>query len=292
VTRSDDGRSFPVGSEPPQIGWGAAKIPFRNFFEEHAFRSEMRFLIILSLLVLPMGTASAQEQVLRPPCRTIPVPQFPSNDGSSVSMWRERELRAVSWVPANCLTWRGRTRLAGALAGTFTFAGGMDRLLNRLGAFSDYKLISYRSHMGDLRPLVHEAGLMRSSSPSVGADLVAKDFVQGRIYGYFQIDSAGRRTTYQMTILERSASRIALGIENTSPISFAFVSLFDPGALQSVLFLERIGPDRWHYYHAIRAGDGASVLALSDSAAYSYRLRAIFNYVASTGQVLEQATPR
>lgn len=146
--------------------------------------------------------------------------------------------------------------------------------------------------MGDQKPLVHGAGLLRTAPSSVGSDLVAKDFVQGRVYGYFQIDSAGRRTNYQMTVRERNASRIALANENTSTIRVAFISLFDPGALQSVIFLQRSSPDRWHYYQAIRAGDGASVLTLGDTAAYANRLGGIFNYVASTGQVLEQAIRR
>lgn len=241
-------------------------------------------------MVMVIGTASAQERALQPPCGKAPVPQFPSTAGSKVNVWREKELRAVSWMPDACLAWSGQTQLAGALAGTFTLAGGMDRVLDRLGAFSNYKLISYQSHTGEQKPLVREAGLLATASLPVGSNLTAKDFVPGRTYGYFQIDSAERRTNYQLTIRERSASRVAVALENTSTIRFAFVPLFEPGALQSVIFLERSSPDRWHYYQAIRASDGAYMLALGNTAAYINRLSAFFNYVANIeGQVLEQA---
>ena len=269
----------------------AAKADLGTSLKKKRF-TVVRGLLAFSLIVMVIGTASAQEQALQPPCGKAPVPQFPSTDGSTVSIWQEKELRTVSWMPDACLAWSGRTRLAGALAGTFTFAGGVDRLLDRLGAFSNYKLIPYQSHSGEQKPLVHEAGLLATASSPFGSNLVAKDFVPGRTYAYFQIDSAGRRTNYQMTIRERSASHVALAIENTSAIRFAFVPLFDPGALQSVIFLERSGPDRWHYYQAIRANDGAYMLALGDTAAYTSRLSAFFNYVASAAQVLEQATRR
>jgi hypothetical protein len=65
-------------------------------------------------------------------------------------------------------------------------------------------------------------------------------------------------------VRERSAHRVVLATENTSAIRLAFLPLFDPGALQSVIFVERRGPDSWRYFQAVRAGDGTSLLALGD----------------------------
>jgi hypothetical protein len=83
-----------------------------------------------------------------------------------------------------------------------------------------------------------------------------------------------------------------LAIENTSSIRFAFLPLFDSSALQSVIFLERRGPDLWQYFQAIRAGEGASLLALSNPGSYINRLTAFYRYVASRPDPREKAKGR
>lgn len=219
-------------------------------------------------LALPLalfGGAATLAQGLRPPCGTAAEPQFPALEESPVpAVWRESELSRLNWTPAACFGWSGRTRLAAAVAGTFTFAGGMDRLLDRMGAFSRFKFIPYWSNAArDWRPLAHEAGLVGAARSSADSDLFAADFVPGRAYAYFQVGAPGR-TTYRLTVRERSAHRVVLATENTSAIRLAFLPLFDPGALQSVIFVERRGPDSWRYFQAVRAGDGTSLLALGD----------------------------
>lgn len=245
----------------------------------------------LALVLLSTGV---QAQGLHPPCGTAAEPQFPAQDGSpAVAVWRESELSRMNWTPAPCLDWHSRTRLAGAVAGAFTSVGGMDPLLDRIGAFSRYGLIRYWSDARhDWRPVAREAGLVGDTRSPADTNLFAASFIPGRVYTYFQVDAEGRRTTYRLTVRERSADRVILAIENVSAIHFAFFPLFDPGALQSVIFLERRGPSSWRYFQAVRATDGVSLVALSDSAAYTNRLTAFYRYVTGSIRSREEANHR
>jgi hypothetical protein len=241
----------------------------------------VRYWLPFFLAALPIGSALSADGGLQPPCGATAEPAFPPvNRDPVVAVWRESELRQADWSPAPCLAWKGTTRLAGAVAGTFTFDGGMDRLLDRIGAFSRYKLIPYWSASRRAwEPLALEAGLVGNvTPPPTRSDLQAADFVPGRAYGYFEVDRTGR-TTYRLTVRERSDDRVVLATENTSPIRVAFLPLFESGALQSMIFLERGGPSLWRYYQAMRAGEGTSVLALSNASSYVNRLTAFYRYV-------------
>ena len=254
----------------------------------------MHRLLPLLLILLPIGAPQAADGGLRPPCDEAAIPAFPAADEPpAVAVWQESELRQTHWSPPDCLRWSGTTRLAGAIAGTFTFTAGMDGLLDRIGAFSHYRLIPYWSNSRRVwEPLTLEAGLVaNATSLPTERDLRAADFVPGRAYAYFEVDRAGR-TTYQLTVRERGPERAVLAIENTSSIRFAFLPLFDSSALQSVIFLERRGPDLWQYFQAMRAGEGASRLALSNPGSYINRLTAFYRYVASRPDPREKAKGR
>ena len=80
--------------------------------------------------------------------------------------------------------------------------------------------------------------------------------------------------------LFRSAERIVLATDNALPIRTWGLRLFDPGALQSVTFLERRGAGLWTYYAIARAGAGASRFASGHGESYVNRLVALFRFIA------------
>jgi hypothetical protein len=82
-------------------------------------------------------------------------------------------------------------------------------------------------------------------------------------------------------VLERSDRRVVVMLQNTSPIALGPLPLFDPGSLQSTIFLERTGPDRWSWYQAVRAATGASLLAAKGAASTVNRMRALWRHVAA-----------
>ena len=60
----------------------------------------------------------------------------------------------------------------------------------------------------------------------------------------------------------------------------AIVTAFEPGALQSAIFLERRGAGMWGYYQVMRATEGASTMAMGKDASYLNRLAALYRHTA------------
>jgi hypothetical protein len=231
--------------------------------------------LLLFLLALPAGSLAADGP--QPPCGSPPLPAFaPPGQPPAVRSWSESELAAAGWQPATCLGWtQGRSRMVAALAAEFTERGPIDSVLARLGAFSAYKTISYWSaSRHSWQKLVDAAGLVEG-----GRDLAPAALVPGRTHHYFEEDRAGR-TTYRLSVLEHSERRAVIEIENSSAISLSLLPLFPPGALQSTMFLERSGADRWAWYHAVHAGEGASLLAANGAASTINRMTALYLYMA------------
>lgn len=233
-------------------------------------------LLALVLLLLAPFRAWAEGAALQPPCGAPPQPAYSASEQApATAVWTETNLRKIGWRPPPCLNWSAdRTRLAAALAGDFRFSGSLDDLLDRLGAFSAYKSIRYWSVSHQRwQELLTDAGRVG------GRDLTAADLVAGSTFDYFENGRSGR-TVYRLKILERTPEHVVLATENVTPIRVALLTAFDPGALQSVTFLDRRGPDRWGYYQVIRAGEGASSVALGSSASYVNRLAALYRYAA------------
>jgi hypothetical protein len=255
-----------------------------------------RLLLLIALLV--SGGFAAEAGSPRPPCGGGPTDPSYARPGTApnVGVWSESDLEAPNGQPAACLGWSGRSRLAVALAGEFAMPGGLDTLLRRIGSFSHYGDIRYWStSRREWQPLVRDAGLLPAAAPSVAQrDLPPERFVAGQTFDYFEVDAAGR-STYRMTVRERGPDRVVLAIENTSPIRLAFVSLFEPRALQTVLFLDHRDGNLWRSFQAIRAADGTSSLALRTTASYVNRLTAFYGYLSGQPASAEEAsrpTPR
>ena len=188
-------------------------------------------------------------------------------------------MQRLGWSPPDCLGWRPeRTKMVAALAGEFTSAEPLDRLLDRFGGFTSYRSIQYWSvTRQQWLPLVTAAGLLGRAPPA--ANLTAADFRPGASYNYFEQDRLGT-TNYLLAVRERSADRVVLVSQNTTPISTFLGTLFEPGALEAAVILDRHGPDRWGCWQATRAGAGAGMLATSSPDSYVNRLSALFGFIA------------
>lgn len=235
-----------------------------------------RFLPAFLMLLLAPLAAQAERPALQPPCGASSQPAAaPSGGAPATAVWSEQALRKTGWTPPTCLNWTaGQTRLAIALAGDFRFDGTVDELLARFGAFSAYKSIRYWSVSAHgWQNLASDAGRVG------GADLAAADLMPGSTFDYFENGRAGR-VVYRLRVLERTRDRAVLASENVTPIRTALLTAFDPGALQSVTFLDRRGPGVWSYYQIVRAGQGASSLALGSEASYVNRAAALYRYMA------------
>lgn len=244
--------------------------------------ARLRLLLGLLLVLVPV-LARADAAPPQPPCGTPPQPAYAASDQPpATAVWTEGGLRKIGWRPPACLNWEAdRTRLVIAVAGDFRISGSLDDLLGRLGAFSGYKSIRYWSATQQhWHELVSDAGRIEGpDGRNIRPDLTAAAFVTGRTFHYFEVNRTGR-TVYRLTVLERTPDRVVLATENVTPIRIAMLTVFEPGALQSVTFLDRRGPGLWSHYQVIRAGAGASAIALGRESSYVNRLAALYRYVA------------
>jgi hypothetical protein len=67
------------------------------------------------------------------------------------------------------------------------------------------------------------------------------------------------------------------------------MTAFEPGALQTVTFVERLGADQWNTYQVTRVGAGASAFVLGYKGSFLNRLEAVRRYLA--GPPADQLPP-
>ena len=233
-------------------------------------------------MLLAPDISDGATAALVPPCGGPPVPAYaPAGQPPTTDVWSESELRRSGWQAAGCLNWgTGRTRLAAALAGQFQFAGSLDDLAARLGRLSALKTVRYWSVTHKAwEPLVTDAGVLGGAEGPPRPDLGAGELVPGSSFTYFEV-SHGARTVYRMTIREHTADRLVVATENLTPIRAGILTAFEPGGMQSVIFLDRRGRDLWGYYQTIRAAEGASIIALGSDGSYVNRLAALYRNIA------------
>src|SRR4029077_3607011 len=145
-----------------------------------------------------------------------------------------------------------------AVAGSFPFEGSADALLARFGAVSALKGLKYWSVTeSGWRILI--TGATALEGPEVSrprSDFNLAEMRSGANLYFAQSENrAGGDVVYRMRVQDFGPNRLVVRIENVSPVSRYLVTLFNPGDLTSVHFLERRGPGVWGYYSLAWAGD-------------------------------------
>lgn len=248
--------------------------------------------LALAAVLLP---AAAEAGPPRPPCGAAPVPAYHAAGANpSIAVANAADISRTGWQPPACLGWSGGSRLVVAVAGELSSDLTLDQLLMRLGAVSAYPSIKYWSAgRQQWKALAVEAAITNGPAGLIARhDLTPDDFVLGRDHFYFERGNDSGRTVHRLRLLERSADRAVIGIENTSPIKVKGFTAFEPGALQSVIFLERRGLGLWSFYEIARAGEGSSTLATSREGSIVNRLAAFYRYMAGVPTDLEPPAMR
>ena len=195
-------------------------------------------------------------------------------------MWTSGALGG--WTPPACagFTTKGDGVLV-AVAGSFPFTGSADALLARFGAVSALKGLKYWSVTeGGWRTLITQATALEG--PDLNRprpDFSLPEMRSGADLYFAQSENrAGGDVVYRMRVRDFGPNRFVVAIENASPVSRYLVTLFNPGDLASVHFLERRGPGVWGYYGLAWAGDSlVSRLAVPD-ASYVNRALALYRH--------------
>jgi hypothetical protein len=112
---------------------------------------------------------------------------------------------------------------------------------------------------------------------------------QDKVLYLEQVDNLSGKAIYRMRITEASANRLVFDVENVSLMRYSFVTLFHPGDVQSVYFLDRESDNVWRYYSIARTGRNASRLATGHES--SSINRAVAFYRSLVGIPTDQEPP-
>jgi hypothetical protein len=168
-----------------------------------------------------------------------------------------------------------------ALAARFSYGGSADALLARFAAISTLKGLRYWSVTeGCWRTLITNAtALTGPDHEHPRPDFTLPEMRSGKDLYFVQSDNrAGGDVVYRMHVREVSQTRLVVAIENVTPVQRFMLTLFNPGDLQSLHFLERQGPNVWSYYGLAWAGETTASLLAVPEASYVNRAKAFYSH--------------
>jgi len=244
------------------------------------------------LLCQPYGYAQSGPQ---PPCGNEPVPPYPGLDRPpSVQFWSEADF-GRGWRPPACTGWTeiGFSTLV-TIAARFRYDAGAEGLLGRIGAISDLAGMRYWSTTHkQWQTLIVSAHALAGSEPTqLRPDFSPDEMREGKALYLEQADNLSGMATYRMHMAEVSADRLVFDVENVSVMRYFFVTLFHPGEMQSIYFLDRESDGVWRYYSMVRTGRNASRLATGHEASAINRAVAFFRSLAGIPTGLEPPAAR
>ncbi len=130
-------------------------------------------------------------------------------------------------------------------------------------------------------PLAYAGSALNSpDSKDRRGDFSAADFVKGANLYYWEDDTRSGEAVYRLKVLESSPERAVIASDNLTPLRRFFVTLVEPGALQSVLFVQRLSPGVYGALIVNRTGEGTSALASGHDESYINRANALFRQLA------------
>jgi uncharacterized protein DUF6675 len=238
---------------------------------------------LLGLSAVSVTEAMALGQ-LHPPCVPQPQPFYSELSARPALQVVRDEPMNAAWVPPVCTGWtKSGYRMLVALAATFRFHGSGDDLLARFGDVSAFKDIKYWTASDRRwRILIADAVAVDGhDSRHRRPDFTAAELRTGKDLYFLQDDSRSSGSVlYQMQVLEIGPKRLVVAIENASPVRAFLMTLFHPGDLQFLYFLDARGPGIWGLYSLTRTGRGASSLSSGHENSYVSRAVAFYRHFA------------
>jgi hypothetical protein len=240
----------------------------------------IRFVFSVMLLCEAHGYAQSGPQ---PPCRKETVPPYPGLDSSPlIKFWSESDF-GHDWRPPACTSWAevGFSTLI-TTAARFRSTSGAEGLLRHIGAISELAGMRYWSttHQQWQTLIVNAHALAGSQPGNRRQDFTPDEMKEGKALYFEQVDNLSGTAIYRMHIAEASADRIVFDVENVSTMRYLFLTLFRPGEMQSIYFLDRESDNVWRYYSIARTGRNASRLATGHESSSINRAVAFYRSLA------------
>jgi len=120
-------------------------------------------------------------------------------------------------------------------------------------------------------------------------DFTLDEMKEGKVLYLEQADNLTGTAIYRMHIAEASKDRLVFAVENVGAMRYLFVTVFHPGEMQSIYFLDRESDSVWRYYSIVRTGRNASRLVAGHES--SSINRAVAFYRSLVGIPTDQEPP-
>jgi hypothetical protein len=225
--------------------------------------SKLLWLLLFNFIV------TGADRGPQPPCGGDTFPPYPELNSAPVVKFWDRSDLGRDWTAPACTGWTtpGYSTLV-ATVGRFRHTGGSAELLRRIGAISELTGVRYWSttHQRWQTLIVQAHALSGPAADGRRKDFSPDEIAEGKTLYFHQQDNLSGKAVYRMRILSASTDRIALSTENVSAMRYFMVTLFDPGEMQSVYFLDRESPEVWRYYSIARTGPQSNSLTAGHTA--------------------------
>ena len=254
-------------------------------------RNWRRVRLVFSVILICQAHAYALSGP-QPPCGDYTVPPYPGLENSPiVKFWSESDF-GRDWKPPACTGWVevGFSTLTTTVA-RFRCTSGADGLLRRIGAISELAGMRYWSttHKQWQTLIVNAHALTGAQPTQLRQDFAPDEMQEGKVLYLEQADNLSGTAIYRTHIAEASADRLVYDVENVSTMRYSFLTLFPPGEMQSIYFLDRESDNVWRYYSIARTGRNASRLATGHES--SSINRAVAFYRSLVGIPTDQEPP-
>jgi len=242
-------------------------------------RHRVWFLLLAMLLCPARGYSQLGPQ---PPCGKEPVPLYPGLYASAIAKsWSNSEF-GRDWKPPACTGWTavGFTTLVTTVA-RFRQTSEAEGLLRHIGAISELAGIRYWSTTHQQwQTLIVDAYALTGLQPSQHRqDFTPEEMKEGKVLYYVQVDNLVGKVIYRMHIVEASADRLVFDVENVSAMRDLFITVFHPGDVQSIYFLDRESENVWRYYSIVRTGKNTNRLLTGNESSAVNRAVAFYRYL-------------
>jgi hypothetical protein len=241
-----------------------------------------RFIVLSMMVVLATAARAAGPQL---PCDASSSYAYPSaGTPPDIGIWHGSELAHSKWQPPSCTGWpaSSRSKLIVTLTGSIHFDGTMEGLFTKIGAVSTLKDIFYWSATDKKwgRLSSDASALNNPNAKDRRGDFTAADFAKGEDLYYWEDSSSTGETVYRLRVFENTPQRMVVSSDNVTPVRKFVFTLFKPGALQSMLFIQHLAPETFGVYIMTRTSEGASALADGHEETYINRANALFRQLA------------
>jgi hypothetical protein len=236
-------------------------------------------MVIRTAILLWTATALHAQPAPQPPCDAPPVPAYSETGAApAVKVWEH-----IDWAPSSCTGWtQAPSAMLIATAARFRFAESADGLRRRIGTVSDMTGLRYWSttHQSWQTLILDAHAVAGRDSDRRRANFTLDEIRPGRVLYISQQDNLLGTVTYELRILWASADRIVFSNANVSAVRYLGLTLFEPGDLQSICFLDRESKDVWRYYNLTRMPKQAAVLTMGRNASMINRAVAVYRHLA------------